>query len=120
MSFTNKVFLITGGSKGIGKAVALGAASQGASVVISYLSDARAAEAVISQIGRDRAIAVQADASNPDDIDRLVKVAVDRFGKIDVVIPNGILPLPLFYYPLDQPPFRHSRIGSLVAIANDI
>jgi 3-oxoacyl-[acyl-carrier protein] reductase len=86
---SSKVFLITGASKGIGKAIALRAARDGASIVINYLSDKQSADEVVSQIGSDRALAVQADASTLEGIDKLVSAAVDKFGRIDVVIPNG-------------------------------
>jgi 3-oxoacyl-[acyl-carrier protein] reductase len=92
MSLTGKVFLITGASKGIGRATAERVAADGASVVINYLSDSKAADEVVSKIGADRALAVQADVSQLADIEKLVAAAVDKFGKIDVVIPNGSLP----------------------------
>lgn len=96
MSLANKVFLITGASKGIGRATAERVAAEGASVVINYLSDSTAADELVAKIGADRALAVQADASNLADIDRLVAAAVEKFGKIDVVMPNGASsPLPI-------------------------
>ncbi|KAK4167161.1 hypothetical protein QBC43DRAFT_312275 [Cladorrhinum sp. PSN259] len=89
MSLSGKVFLITGASKGIGRATALRVAADGASVVINYLSDSKAADAVVSTIGPDRALAVQADVSKIPDIEKLVAAAVQKFGKIDVVVPNA-------------------------------
>ncbi|KAK3989942.1 hypothetical protein QBC44DRAFT_326384 [Cladorrhinum sp. PSN332] len=99
MSLSGKVFLITGASKGIGRATAIRVAADGASIVINYLSDSKAADALVSTIGPDRALAVQADASKIPDIEKLVAAAVQRFGKIDVVIPNaGVMGMA----PLDQ------------------
>ncbi|KAJ4297366.1 hypothetical protein N0V88_004284 [Collariella sp. IMI 366227] len=80
---------IFGASKGIGRATAECVAAEGASVVINYLSDSKAADEIVSNIGADRALAVQADASKIPDIEKLVAAAVDRFGKIDVVMPNA-------------------------------
>ncbi|KAL4933193.1 putative oxidoreductase, short-chain dehydrogenase/reductase family [Aspergillus undulatus] len=94
MSLTGKVVLITGASKGIGKATALRVASEGASVVLNYNTDALSAENLVKEIGGDRALAVQADASKLPDLDRLVDATVQKFGKIDILIPNaGILPM---------------------------
>jgi 3-oxoacyl-[acyl-carrier protein] reductase len=94
MSLSGKVILITGSSRGIGKAAALRVASEGASLVINYLSDAAAANALVEEIGSDRALAVQADVSKIPDLDHLVDAAIARFGRIDVLIPNaGILPM---------------------------
>ncbi|KAL4789764.1 hypothetical protein BDV19DRAFT_396700, partial [Aspergillus venezuelensis] len=94
MSLSGKVVLITGATKGIGKATTLRVASEGASVVINYNSDSACADSLVKEIGEDRALAVQADVSKLPDLDRLVDAAVAKFGKIDVLIPNaGILPM---------------------------
>ncbi|KAL4748463.1 hypothetical protein BDW72DRAFT_180390 [Aspergillus terricola var. indicus] len=94
MSLAGKVALITGASKGIGKAIVQRLANEGASLVINYNTDAASAQALVEEIGQDRALAVQADASKLADIDRLVDAAVARFGRIDILIPNaGILPM---------------------------
>ncbi|KAL4737974.1 hypothetical protein BDV11DRAFT_171486, partial [Aspergillus similis] len=94
MSLAGKVALVTGASKGIGKATAQRLASEGASLVINYNTDAASAQALVEEIGQDRALAVQADASKLTDIDRLVGAAVAKFGRIDILIPNaGILPM---------------------------
>jgi 3-oxoacyl-[acyl-carrier protein] reductase len=94
MSLQGKVFLITGGSKGIGRAIAKRAAGLGASVVINYARDSQPAEALVQELGAERALAVQADASKVPEIERLVGAAVDRFGRIDVLVANaGIMPL---------------------------
>lgn len=94
MSLSGKVVLITGTSKGIGKATAQRLASEGASVVLNYNTDAPSANELVQEIGQDRALAVQADASKLPDLYRLVDAAVAKFGKIDVLIPNaGIMPM---------------------------
>ncbi|OJJ97804.1 hypothetical protein ASPACDRAFT_122457 [Aspergillus aculeatus ATCC 16872] len=84
-----KVALVTGASRGIGRATALALAKEGASVVINYISSSAAAEEVVSQIGADRAIAVQANVSRREEISRLIKATVDRFGKIDTLVLNA-------------------------------
>ncbi|KAF6843695.1 short-chain dehydrogenase [Colletotrichum musicola] len=91
MSLQDKVILITGGSKGIGKAIALSAAAKGAKVIINYSSDAAAADEVVSQIGSDRAVAVRADNSKTPELQALVDAAVAKFGRIDVLIPNAAI-----------------------------
>ncbi|KAL2168909.1 hypothetical protein VTG60DRAFT_6744 [Thermothelomyces hinnuleus] len=89
MSLRGKVALITGASKGIGRATAERLAAEGASVVINYLSSSEAADELVAKIGADRALAVQADASKIPDIEKLVAAAVEKFGKIDIVMPNA-------------------------------
>lgn len=94
MSLAGKVALITGGSKGIGKATALRLAKDGANVVINYASDANAAEEVVKQIGNGRCLALKADAGSIAGTDTLVEETLNRFGKIDILIPNaGTLPM---------------------------
>ncbi|KAF3767243.1 NAD(P)-binding protein [Cryphonectria parasitica EP155] len=89
MSLSGKVAIITGGSKGIGKAIAQRLASDGAFVVINFSSDAPAAEQTVKEIGADKAYSVQADVGSVDGVDKLVKATVDKFGKVDVVVPNA-------------------------------
>ncbi|OHF01668.1 short-chain dehydrogenase [Colletotrichum orchidophilum] len=91
MSLQDKIILITGGSKGIGKAIALDAAAQGAKIVVNYSSDSSAADEVVKTIGSDCAIAVRADVSKTDELQKLVDATIDKFGKIDVLIPNAAI-----------------------------
>lgn len=94
MSLAGKVALVTGGSNGIGKACVERLAREGASVVINYNRDATSAEALVSAIGRDRALPIQADVSSITGIENLVDESVKKFGKIDIVMANaGVMPM---------------------------
>ena len=81
-----KVAIITGGSKGIGRATALQLAADGAKVVVNYASSAAAADELVALIGAEKAFAFKADAGNIDEIGALVDATVQKFGKIDIVI----------------------------------
>jgi 3-oxoacyl-[acyl-carrier protein] reductase len=94
MSLPGKVAIITGGTKGIGAAIATKFVKEGASVVVNYGSDSAAAEALVKELGSDHALAVQGDASKVAEIEKIVKSTVDKFGKIDVLIANaGTMPM---------------------------
>ena len=95
----DKVAIVTGASRGIGKAVALEFARQGAQLVVVAVTDEAAAEEVtdaIKALGRE-AISVMADVSQRAEVDALVQAAVDRFGKVDILVNNAgiISPTPL-------------------------
>src|SRR5947207_12276110 len=86
-----KVAVVTGASKGIGAAIALHLAAEGAAVVVNYASSKEGAERVVSEIkGKDgRAIAVQADMSKEADIRRLFAETKKAFGRLDVLVNNA-------------------------------
>ena len=87
----NKIALVTGASRGIGKAIAIELANQGADVIINYSKDEKGAlEAVeeIKKIGR-RSIAVKADVSYFDDVGRMFEIIKKEFGKLDVLVNNA-------------------------------
>jgi 3-oxoacyl-[acyl-carrier protein] reductase len=89
-----KIALITGASKGIGAATALELSSLGAKVVINYSSDSAPADELVKRIGSDNAIAIKADAGSVQEIEALVKQTVEKWGRIDILIPNaGIAPM---------------------------
>jgi 3-oxoacyl-[acyl-carrier protein] reductase len=92
----NKTALVTGASRGIGRAVAMRLAHDGFAVVVNYASDAGQADAVVAAIksGGGRAIALKADVSNTTDVERLFEETLKAFGSVDVVVNNsGIMPL---------------------------
>lgn len=89
MRFTNKIAIVTGGSRGIGKAIALQLGREGATVVVNYKSNTLLAQEVVKAIGKDRAVAIQADVSNQSDVVSLVSHVMDTYGRIDVLINNA-------------------------------
>ena len=88
---TGKVAIVTGASRGIGRAIALRFAGEGARVVVNYQAKAAEAAAVVEAIGEagSDAIAVAADVSSRADVERLVAQAQDHFGRIDILSNNA-------------------------------
>jgi glucose 1-dehydrogenase len=91
MTLRDKVAIVTGGNSGIGKAIAVGLAKAGASIVIDYIADPAATEALEREIASlgDQAIGVEADVSRIEDLQRLVDAAVAKFGRLDIMVNNA-------------------------------
>jgi 3-oxoacyl-[acyl-carrier protein] reductase len=91
-----KVALVTGGSRGIGAAVARRLAADGASVAITYAKDASAASAVVKaiELSGGKAIAIQADAADTEAVKGAVEKAVATFGRLDVLVNNAGTAIP--------------------------
>ena len=87
----NKTVLVTGGSRGIGKEIALKFAKQGYDVIINYVSDKTDTEELKKELEANggKALIVKADVTNPEQIENLVKTAIETFGKIDILINNA-------------------------------
>jgi 3-oxoacyl-[acyl-carrier protein] reductase len=91
MNFDGKVVLVTGASRGIGAAIALAFAGEGATVVVNYLSNDGAAAEVVAQCKRagGDAWAVKADVGSPAAVQAMVAQALAEMGRIDVVVNNA-------------------------------
>ena len=86
---TDKVALVTGGSRGIGRAIALALAGQGAQVAVNYVTNRDAADEVVQQIGEGRAVAIQGDVADAGDAKRLVKETIEAFGSLQILVNNA-------------------------------
>lgn len=91
ISLQNKIAIVTGGARGIGRAIAETLAAAGAHVVVNYKSNAAAAEDVVKAIEavEGRAIAVGADVSTAEGVDGLFKATQEAFGRIDILVNNA-------------------------------
>jgi len=87
----DQVAIVTGGSRGIGRATAITLAASGASVVVNYASSSAAADEVVAAIAAmgGTAIAIQADISQEAEVEALVKTTKTEFGRIDVLVNNA-------------------------------
>lgn len=87
----DKIAIVTGASRGIGAAIAVELASQGATVVVNHRDSTAQAEAVVAQIvaAGGHALAIQADVSIFADAQRLVKETVERLGRVDILVNNA-------------------------------
>jgi len=91
MQLSGKIALVTGGGTGIGRAICLGLAAQGAKVAVANRSSMAAAQAVVDEIkaaGGD-AIALQGDVAKPEDADNFIKQVLTSFGALDIVVNNA-------------------------------
>jgi 3-oxoacyl-[acyl-carrier protein] reductase len=86
-----KVAIVTGSSRGIGKAIAERFAAEGAKVMVNYFGKAKEAQAVVDAIARSggEAHSVRADVSSSADVRDLVKSTLDRFGRVDILVNNA-------------------------------
>jgi 3-oxoacyl-[acyl-carrier protein] reductase len=91
IDLTGKAALVTGGGRGIGKAIGLRLARQGADVAFSYRGNADAAGATAAEIESigTKALAIQGDVKNPESAEAVVKAALDAFGKVDILVNNA-------------------------------
>ena len=91
MQLKGKNALVTGGSRGIGRSIALHLAAKGANVVVNYTSNREAALAVVEEIKAMgvSGMAVKADVSNSEEVENLVNEVLDRFGGIDILVNNA-------------------------------
>jgi len=90
-NLNDKVALVTGSSRGIGRAIALALAAEGADVAINFVqraAEAEAAELEIRKLGR-RCVSIQADVSDAKDVERLVKSTENALGPIDILVNNA-------------------------------
>jgi 3-oxoacyl-[acyl-carrier protein] reductase len=90
-SLEGRTAIVTGGSRGIGKAIAIELAQRGAAVIVNYLQSEAAAEEVVAQICGQygRAQAVRADVSRFDQAQQLVKMTTESFGGLDILVNNA-------------------------------
>ena len=91
MKLEGKVALVTGASRGIGRAIALALASEGASIVINYAGSAAGAEAVKTEVEAlgQKAVCIQADISSMSAATEMVEAAVKEFGRVDILVNNA-------------------------------
>jgi 3-oxoacyl-[acyl-carrier protein] reductase len=91
MDLNEKVAVITGGSRGIGKAIAISLSKKGAKIAVNYSSGADAADKVISEIEGmgGKAMKVKADVSKPSEVRAMFQTVLERFGRVDVLVNNA-------------------------------
>ena len=91
VNLENKVAIVTGASRGLGKRIACELAKQGANIAVNYTSNKEEAENTVNEIINNggNAIAVRADVSNSSEVEHLYAISISHFGKVDIVINNA-------------------------------
>ncbi|HET9123591.1 MAG TPA: glucose 1-dehydrogenase [Solirubrobacteraceae bacterium] len=91
MLLSGKSIVVTGGNSGIGEAIVLAAAAEGANVVVDYVAHPETTDALIAKVeaAGGHAVGVDADVSQVGDLNKMVRTAVDTYGRLDVLISNA-------------------------------
>ena len=91
MKLKDKTAIVTGSSRGVGRAVALGYAKEGANLIVNYTSNEKAANEVVDLIQSmgSKAVAVKADVALKADAEKLVNAAIDNYGRLDILVNNA-------------------------------
>jgi len=122
MTFKDKVVLITGGSRGIGKAIAFAFAFKGAKVVINYRSNKAAAQETLDQLPKGEHSIIQGDISKADVVRILINNVMEKHSRIDIVVNNaGIFekhPIEEINYTQWQYTWQRTLNTNLVGVAN--
>lgn len=115
MKLKDKVAIVTGGSRGLGRAIALGFAKEGAHVVVAARTEVENKQLPgtiyetvqeIKALGKE-ALAVRCDVTDEQSVGQLIQVTVDQFGRIDVLVNNAGI---AFYYPILETPLKRWEI----------
>src|SRR3989344_3981760 len=100
MRFKGKVALVTGASRGIGRATAILLAKEGCDIAVNYIKDEKSAQSAVKEINKlgRKAIAIKADVGNEEQVKQMIKETVKTFGKIDILVNNAgiVWDIPLF------------------------
>ena len=117
----NKVVLISGGAKGIGKAIALELGKQGYDIVINYLTSELEAHALKDDIIKNygvRCLAIQADVSREDEVDEMVSLIESKLGGVDILINNAAIDLSNLFHLKNADEFRKTLDVNVVGAFN--
>lgn len=117
----NKVVLVTGGAKGIGRAIALELAKQGYDIVINYLTSQKEAEALqkqIKEIYGVRCMAIPCDVSKEDEVDKMISCIEKKLGGVDILINNAAVDLSNLFHLKTAEEFRRTMEVNVVGAFN--
>jgi 3-oxoacyl-[acyl-carrier protein] reductase len=105
MRLHNKIALVTGASRGIGKTIALAYAQEGADIIVNYLQSSGHAIKVVEEIGAlgRKALDIQADVSDPLEVNRMIEESIETFGRLDILVNNAGILLP---FQFENPDFN--------------
>jgi len=106
MRFKDKVVLITGSSRGVGRATALEFAKEGATIVVNYSSSEDKANSLVNEITQlgSKAVAIRCDVSQEDQVKSMIEEIITKFGKLDILVNNAaiVFDVPLFEKTVDK------------------
>ena len=122
MNFTNKTVLVTGGTRGIGRAIALAFAKRGARVAVLFRSDQVSADKTLAELEGNGHLAFKTDVADADQVEKAVSDVIETFGSLDIVVNNSGIgvnhPLPTTSYEDWQQAWRQTIDANLIGPAN--
>src|SRR6185437_15435680 len=105
MRLKDRVAIVTGAATGIGQAIAVALASEGAAVVVDYVGKSQLADATLQKIAAagSSGISIEADVSDPAQVENLIAQAVSKFGRLDILVNNAGIEFkrPFLEFPFD-------------------